>query len=374
MAFKIMTKSEYPLRLWSLIGYPGSGKSTFAAHMRGPILPVDADHRFGEVLDVAGDTRVYELSAQPADHVDPDAVVRLLAANMPGSDVRTIVVDSLTAIIAPLVVQAMVDKDRGRETNLAAAFRKKALAMRQLQDGVTGWGVDVLWIYHLQDARDEKAREVVRATVSRTELARLQRSINMQLKIVEEGGKRGVQVVWSCRGRSGITLWDESGSWLGMPEKVEEAVYDGLTRADQDKIEGATPKLFPSPEVAIAWGQEQGAFKDLLHARNTYDKVKRENGPRTAEEMAALWVAEVHARLAHGEIGNGHDRADCLAQIEDLAVRLAAAGDCVTIDPAFLDTGSTEELDVFVAHLQNRLDTLPIRAEKPAAPEQEKLL
>ena len=53
MAFKKMVKPQYPPRHWSLVGYPGSGKSTFAAQMRGPKVVIDADHRFTEVLELA---------------------------------------------------------------------------------------------------------------------------------------------------------------------------------------------------------------------------------------------------------------------------------------------------------------------------------
>jgi len=287
MAFKKMSKTKYPPRLWALVGYPSSGKSTFATQMRGPLLVVDADHRSREVLDLAGEREVYELSDVATDNTDPDRVAAILAGNMPDSDVATIVVDSLTAIITPLVVQAMVDKDAGREKNLAVAFRTKALAMRQLQDAVTRWATDVLWIYHLMDARDARGKAMTRATVSQTELARLTRSINMQLEIVQDGpstgsgqARRGVKVVWARRGRSGMTLWDDAGCWRTMPEKIEAAVYDGLTEADQERIEQDIPEVFPNPETAIAWGLERGAFKALQHARSTYQRLKREANPR----------------------------------------------------------------------------------------------
>jgi len=265
--------------------------------MRGPLLVVDADQRFQEMLDLADDRVVYALSSVAADNTDPDRIVSILAENMPGSDVRTIVVDSLTAIITPLVVRAMVDKDAGREKNLAAAFRAKALAMRQLQDAVTRWGTDVLWIYHIMEARNEKGNLLTRATVPQTELARLTRSINMHIEIVTERDKRGIKVVWARRGRSGMILWDETGKWAGMPERIEEAVYSA---GEQDRIgiENAPPEVFPSAEAAIAWGFAQGAFKSLEHARNAYEKLKREKQPQNAREMARLWVADVQARLA----------------------------------------------------------------------------
>jgi hypothetical protein len=306
MPFRRMTKSAYPPRLWALVGYPGSGKSTFATQMHGPILVIDADHRFREVLDLAGERDVYELSDIASDNTDPDRVAVLLAENMPGSEIGTVVVDSLTAIIAPIVTQAMVDKDAGRIENLAQGWRKKALAMRQLQDAVTRWGTDSLWIYHLQDARDARAQEVVRATVSETERARLTRSINLQIEILQENtdpgrnvqgdGRRGIKVVWARRGRSGMTLWDETGSWVGMPEKIEEAVYGGLSQEEQDQIEQETPAVFPSSDKAIAWGFEQGVFQALQHARNAYEKLKVERKPADAYEMARLWVADVQAR------------------------------------------------------------------------------
>ena len=148
MGFKKMVTAKYPPRLWSLVGYPRSGKSTFASRLKGPMVVVDADHRFQEVLHLA-QGEVYELSETRSDNVDPNRITKQLNQNMPGSGVQTIVVDSLTAIITPLVVQAMIDHDNGEERNLSAAFRTKALAMRQIQDAVTRWGSDVLWIYHI---------------------------------------------------------------------------------------------------------------------------------------------------------------------------------------------------------------------------------
>ena len=298
MAFKKMIRDKYPPRHWSLVGYPGSGKSTFAAQLKAPMVVIDADHRFQEVLHMAHG-EVFELSDNPTDNVDPNEINSLLARNMPGAGVKTIVVDSLTAIITPLVVQAMVDHDAKRAKNLSAAFRTKALAMRQLQDAVTRWGTDVLWIYHLQDARDGHANEVVRATVSQTELARLTRSINTQLEIVEDerNNRRGVKVVWARRGRSGMVVWDDSGQWKDMPERIEEAMYDGLSADEQDRIEKSTPDYFPNPEVAIDWAMQQGAFDTLPQAKIAYDGLKRDRQPGNAREMAQFWVEFVQERM-----------------------------------------------------------------------------
>ena len=295
VAFRKMSKPAYPPRHWSIVGYPSSGKTTFAAQMQGPKLVIDADQRFTEVLDLA-EGEVYSLSDSPADNVDPDAISRILQEDMPGSGVQTIVIDSLTAIITPYVVQAMVDREKGRSRNMMTGFQKKALAMRQLQDAVTRWGTDSLWIYHLQDSRDANAAAVVRSTVSQTEIARLTRSINLQLQIVEDNSRRGIQILWARRGRSGMILWDDSGVWDRMPARIEQAVYDGLTRSDQARIEAETPAVFPNSETAISWGFEQGVFPTIEAARRVYEALKLEACPRSAHEMAALWVTEVRAR------------------------------------------------------------------------------
>lgn len=295
MAFRKIDTTARPRRQWALYGDAGSGKSTLAAAMAAPILAIDADHRFSEVAGLAGG-EVFEISGNPADHVDPARIAQLLTANMPGAGVRTVVIDSLTSIIAPLVTQAVMDNDAGLNKNRVAAFKAKALALRLLQDSVTRWGCDVLWIYHTRAGLDANARQVESTSISAVELARLRRSLNMRLRIVADGDKRGVTVEWARRGRHGMTLWDETGVWRGMPDRIEAAVYDGLTKAEQDAIEGNAPARFSNAEDAIGWGFEQGVFRDALHAKNAYEKVKREKAPKSASEMRDCWVDEVTAR------------------------------------------------------------------------------
>lgn len=295
--FKKIDTAKLPPRQWSLVGYPGSGKSTFAAQMRMPALVIDADHRFAEVARLAqGD--VYELSDTPSDNLDAERIVALLRQGMKGSNIKTVIVDSLTSILTPLVVQAIMDNDAGRNKNRVSAFKDKALAMRLLQDGITAWGTDTLWIFHLRSGMDGRAEQKETTTVSAVELARLRRSLNMQLRVVEQQGKRGIVVDWARRGRQGMTLWDDTGCWRGMPERIEQAVYSGLTVEDMERIEQQIPTEFASREAAIAWGFEQGCFKDAAHAANAYDKLKGELNPTYATQMWAAWVENVKSRKA----------------------------------------------------------------------------
>lgn len=300
MGFKKMSKTQYPPRHWCLIGYPGAGKSTFATQMKGPILVVDSDHRFAEVAALApGD--IYELSDNPLDNNQSDSIARLLEANMPKSKVGTIIVDSVTAIIQPLVMRAYRDNAANLNTNKAAAYADKATAMRQLQHAVTRWGTDTLWVWHLQEGKDNKAEDVVTQTLPKTERNRLHSSLNLELHVVQEGERRGIKVVWARRGRDGFILWDDSGTWRDMPARIEQSVYSGLSEADQERLENEPPAAFANPEAAIDWAMRMNAFDDFHHAQNAYDKLKRTHQPQTAGQMRDLWVTNVEMRLSQKE-------------------------------------------------------------------------
>lgn len=328
MAFAKMDKTTtvFPPRQWALVGYPDSGKSTFAAQMAGPLLVIDSDHRFQEVARLAaGD--VYEVSKDPSDHVDAERIAALLRENMAGSAVKTVIVDSLTSILTPLVVEAILDNDAGRNKNRVASFKNKALAMRLLQDSVTNTGCHTLWIYHLRSGLDGQARAVESTTISAVELARLRRSLNLQLRIVEDGRRRGIQVDWARRGRAGIVLWDDSGVWADMPARIEQAVYGGLTAADMDRLEHSAPIQFCGPEDAIAWGVGQGCFRDAVHAKNAYDKCKRAAQPATAQAMWDAWVADVQQRVQATTVSLGTPAEHAVA----------ADGQAEAVDNPFLD-------------------------------------
>lgn len=275
-------------RLWSLSGHSGDGKSTFATQMRESLLIVDADNRFGEVAHLApGD--VFTLP-HPLDNIEIDRIASGLHSHVPELSPGTIVVDSLTEIVVPLTAEATWTNEADRNKNKAAAFVQKAITMRWLQSVVTRWGTDVLWIHHLHEGRDHQARRVVRTTVPGSELTRLQRCLNARLRMVREGTKRGIYVEWS-RGNDGMTLWDETDCWEGMPEKLDAALYDGLTAADIHQKQ--LPGRFGGPEEAIAWAVEYGAFTDKDAAQAAYNELKEQNKPETANAMWELWVPAV---------------------------------------------------------------------------------
>jgi hypothetical protein len=285
-----------------VFGDPGVGKSTFAMQLEGPLLVVDSDHRAREVVGLAAG-EVYELSERPQDNVQPVQIAALLRQNMEAAQIRTVVVDSLTAILAPLVTAAILDNDAGENKNRVASFKGKALAMRLLQDTVTSWGCDVCWIYHTQQGRNSKAEQQETTTITPIELARLRRSLNMSIRLVEERGRRGAKIAWARRGRQypeAPVLWDDSGRWGNMPARIEAAVYDGLSAGDMDQLEQALPTSFSGPADAIAWAWDfagDRAFRDAVHCALAYEKCKATRRPATASAMWTAWVDDVQRRL-----------------------------------------------------------------------------
>jgi hypothetical protein len=307
--FKRMEAPKYPPRQWAVYGDAGSGKSHLAAQMKAPALVIDADARFTEQLKNATG-EIFQLSDDHAANTDPNQIVTLLKDNLPDSGVRTIVVDSLTAIMRPIINQGLVDAETAK--NKIGVWRDKALAMSRMQDAVSSSGCDSLWIWHTHTTRDASAKVIQRASIPDTELQRLRRSLNAILRIdVEADGRRSILVEWARNGKSGIRLYDDAGGWRGMPERIEAAIYaEGVK-----EVEG-TPATFANPGMAIAWGNEQGCFRDIRHAQHAYGKCKREATPKTAAEMRDAWVADVERRVLAKAAG---------AMVQDVESELVAA-------------------------------------------------
>lgn len=297
MAFKRVNNNALPPRRWALKGYYGAGKSHFLLAMRGPVLMIDADGRRGELASAD----LYELSDEAVDHRSPERIQDILARNMPKSGIRTIGVDSITSLIGGDLARAMLDNANGVNKNKASAFVEKAEKMRLLQDAITAHGTDVLFIWHLEDGRDAQAKEVVRETLPETERERLRRSLNAELRVVQDDrtGQRGIRVDWSREGPAGMVIWDEEGYWKGVPEKVEAAIYSAR-REGQPARPGtaASPAqdgaiVFRSKDEAILYGVEQGAFVDYDASREELDRINAGNATLPQAERSRIWIERV---------------------------------------------------------------------------------
>ena len=309
-------RSQYPRRLWAVYGEANTGKSTFCATLRAPVVWVDADQRAAEIVNlVEGD--LLGISDDPYDNTIPERIDGLLTANMPASQVGTIVVDSVSAILEPIVTRIQADVEAGRIKNKAGAWRPKAAAMKMLHN-LGRFGTDVVMTYHEYKALDARGQWQQTRTVSQLEEARMVKSLNMLLKISHSNDLYQVQVVWARNGRGGFTLVDEAGHWRDMPERIEAAVYDDLSHEEQVVFADRPPTVFPTPAIAIAWSMHQVPcpFRDEAHAQNAYDKLKAERAPGTARAMRDLWVADVQERVAETLATNGDNSDSEQAQQE----------------------------------------------------------
>jgi len=270
MAFQKVNKPLFPARKWSLVGAADDGKSTFALQMRRPTLFIDSDQRISGRLRREDDD-VYRLGDKPEDAIDPVAIQRLMKRDMPGSGVNTVVVDSVTSFIGPTVNLVLAENQSGNSKNKASGFAQKANHMRLLQDALVPYGTDILFIWHLEK-NNYAGNAGIRETLSETERERLVRSLNAELQVIWKGSNRGILVKWSRDGLSGAEIWDESGYWKNMPERIDIAMHG-----------------FPGKEDALRWAVMNRRYAGVEEALVDYDAVKAERKPMSALEMWMAW-------------------------------------------------------------------------------------
>ncbi len=275
MAFgQMLVPDSKPNRLWAIEGFAGDGKSLFTTRLAMPMAVIDADNKYQDAVYESGITEAFTIASKKESWKmrDVDEINTILHSNMKSNPVGTILVDSLTPIIQRIIVDTQSDNSYTKGSD----WKEKANAMKRLSDVTTAWGSDVVFIYHINplsvDAFGKEQKENTRS-VTDLELARLRKFLNAQLRIVRDGEKRGVKVVWSRLGRSGETLWDESGTWEDMPEKIEAYMYDDLSQEEKQVISSGT---FNTPVDAIAFAMESGKYKDEQHAKNDYAKAKKQ--------------------------------------------------------------------------------------------------
>lgn len=305
-------KYEYnpiPTRLGMLlVAYQDTGKSSFASKMVRPGkdgLVIDADGRFGDVITPG--VNFYPLSDKQSDMLDPKKIHDIMMRDMPkASNIDLALVDSVTNILEPIILQIQRDVAEGVSSG-ARGYKQKADAMKYLSAAFQPWGIDVIWVYHYRNFGDVSGKKQRGESVSQMELARLWRNINIHCEIVvDDNGKRGVKVLAARGGRKGITIWDDSGKWENIRERLLQAVWGGLTQTEQTDLLDDNPGLFSSSSQAIAWAIEQGAFDDvesedgkLSKAKNSmkklYTELKEELGEEFNEEILyAAWVDKVN--------------------------------------------------------------------------------
>lgn len=303
---KKINPNQYPKRRWSIVASSGDGKSLFGMQMEKPLAIVDADNQIDEAVFVSGVEDAFVIAEEGKEYEmrDVDAIERILRANMKGTKVGTIMVDSITPIVKRIVTGLQHEPGNTKVSD----YKAKSEAMQILGDVITSWNTDVLFVYHYHTSYDNQGNEQESTTVTELELIRLQKHLNAKLEIVRDGERRGIKILWSRAGRSGQTLWDNTGLWLGMPEKIEASMYDGLTTQEKEVIAKSNGEWSSSAD-AIAWGVEAGGFDEVeghagqtSKAKNSFKKMylelKAELGDELTQEVAfAAWKDKVQEKI-----------------------------------------------------------------------------
>lgn len=293
-------------RKWGLIAPPNGGKSTFLTAMRLPLLLADKDGRGGELAFIVDN--VHSLTDDPDVLNDPDVLSDYITTIGGQAQYRkgTVAIDSMTAIIEPIVDRIMAANDKGENSNRMGAFRPKALAMRQLTNALVAAGGDFVIIYHTRTssmAKGNQVETVERASLSALEEARMFKVLNAIIQLGEDSKGRFAQIR-DCRVGSAVgqKFYDTEGFWRGVPEKIDAHIEQCKRN---EVAAGESVVVFGSKAAALAWGFEQGVFADEAAAQNSFNKLKREleakakeNGTKlTSGVMFAEWRKKVMAKV-----------------------------------------------------------------------------
>jgi hypothetical protein len=331
MAIVQAKKLNLPKRQWALASFANTGKSTFAASMRKPILATDSDDRFPETMLLLGipEKDVLMISDKRGDHVDADYIAKTLGeARKQRMNVGTLLVDSFTGIIQPKIVEASEATGNDRAT----AMRDKANTMRKILDAIQNFGGDYLLVWHHETRGNKDGEKRLHETVPPTERDAMTRALNMELVTVREDRKDGsarfgVQVVWARYGEFGMTIWDEPGNYFrGMPERIEQAVYakgvkdfpaaqppaapaatyapsspatpaPSATSATQQSTDAGKP-TFADKAEALKWAVAQKIYPSYEAASEAYAKVRADVNPTSAEKMFSAWLSHCEEQRA----------------------------------------------------------------------------
>ena len=229
MGFQRVDRTAYPPRHWALRGYANAGKSTFLSAMRQPLLMIDADGRAAEIARRGAE--VLLISKETRDHHTPSAILQIVRRE-DLSAIGTVCVDSMTSILQASVGMGLANNRANVVKNKASSWINKANDMRLLQSALKETGKDFAIIWHLEDGRDKNGNPCQNQTMPLTERKRIKQSLNAVIEIGRyRNGMRYAKVAWSRVGLSGIVIEDTAGYWAGVPERIEQALYDPVPDA-----------------------------------------------------------------------------------------------------------------------------------------------
>lgn len=279
MAVQRITQKRIPRR-WCIYGPAGSGKSTLIPALLQPVLVIDADQRIAEIVNQMADVpNLYSFSENPEDHTDIERICELIKTEVNECDARSIVVDSLTTLINPIIQKALLEAKDPDTKNRSSPYVRKSALLKMLQDTLTQTGRDIFYIWH-KERGNFNGQDEWKHTVSEYERERLRRSSNAMLETFVEGGKFGIRIDWSRAGLQDVTFRDKEGFWEGIPEQIDAAL-------------AAEAPRFPNRRKAIEWGVKQGRFASFEESQSRYLEIKEKFSPKTASEMFRRWEQEV---------------------------------------------------------------------------------
>lgn len=305
-----------------ITGREQSGKSTLVGQWVKPGIAavIDTDGRFQNSVPANSKTDFFPISDKKEEMLNKDRIVAIMEKARPQivGETSAIIVDTVTKLWEPLIAKIQ----KSGKTSVYA-YKEKAELMKDLRAAFNLWNAEVIWVYHRKlyykdagvDAKGNKVYELAeKDTISDVEYSRLGADVDLSLEVVidEATGKRGVRVIRARKGgRTGFVYWDESGNWENVRQNLEEAVWGGMSKEEQESRADIRDETFSTPKDAKRWAwefseQNGNFFRDAVHVNNAYDKYKVDlaaeyeaKGEKlSAEVFFESWKQEVFRREA----------------------------------------------------------------------------
>lgn len=337
--FKPISQQNREQRILALLlGESGTGKSTFVAGLPTPIAVADSDGRVVEIAALVSDGQIYA-QENLDEATDIETVLDWFDAAIPAIKPKSLVWDTITPVLAPVIAHAMAMSEltpdervaRGEPRNKASLWIPKSTMMRQIRS-IQNHGTHVVWTAHYDIGRDEKGKVTTKRSIPKTEFDMFAKNLNMRIKTLKHQGRYGVKIEYA-RARPTAdfpVLWDEPGNMFkGMWDRILATIYDDpipeteavdWQQLGHDKPFSQDKDLFEERALQqirerfvehdghrfFAYGQEKfgtdpaeevikkdgspGVNSALIHVRKSYEKIKKGDVPGYKMPDAGKWT------------------------------------------------------------------------------------
>lgn len=275
---KLTAVQPRPPAKLAIVGPPNVGKTVFiCSNCALPVWALDPDGRFPDYLDLLlkRSSDPGEVPEDPSIYLDTVRMYNEARIAQHGNKFQSLVVDSITkpfqglARTAHLMNRAQRAGDPNASSgNLSDRLQEKALFISTISS-ITSMFKECWLTWHYYEGKDDRGKDRVAETVSKTERDRLFQSLSARLDFGKDD-KKGywVKPVWARDWRGvtpniGFTLYDKPANfWQGGLDRLFGIMYASFSGKDEAIAAAVRASGLPVDEVSAQYeAQRKGVSK-----------------------------------------------------------------------------------------------------------------